>query len=221
MGKRRGPESDDPRGITRRQLLRSAGAAAAAGAAFGAGDALGQEAGGPNAGGSAEVIGPGAVPVSLRVNGRDRTIRVEPRRTLLNALRADVRLTGAKKVCDRGTCGACTVWLDGRPVYACTLLAIEAEGTEVTTVEGLGTPDAMHPVQEAFQRHDALQCGFCTPGFVMSVAHAVEVHGKSLTRERLLPMISGNLCRCGTYPHVIAAALDAAGVRGTSDGEGR
>ncbi len=216
MGKRRGPESDEPRGITRRQLLQSAGTAAAAGAAFGAGEALGQD-----AGGGGEVVGPGDVPVALRVNGKDRTIRVPPRRTLLDALRGDVQLTGAKKVCDRGTCGACTVWLDGCPVYACTLLAIEAEGAEITTVEGLGTADALHPVQDAFRQYDALQCGFCTPGFVMSVAHAVEVHGKSLTRDRLLPMISGNLCRCGTYPHVVAAAFAAAGVRETSGGEVR
>ena len=213
MAERRARDGDGRTGITRRELLRSAGTAAAAGAALGAGEALAQE-----AGGRAEVVGPGPVPVSLRVNGQDRSLRVEPRRTLLDALRADVRLTGAKKVCDRGTCGACTVWLDGRPVYACCVLAIEAEGAEVTTVEGLGSPAALHPVQAAFRRHDALQCGFCTPGFVMSVAHAVEVHGKALSRDKLLPMISGNLCRCGTYPHVVSAALDAAGVRTTGEG---
>lgn len=191
-------------GVTRRTLFRSAGAAAAMSSLLRGVEALGQESA------DAVELGPGPVPVTLNVNGADRDVEVEPRRTLLDALRTDLDLTGAKRVCDRGTCGACTVWMDGRPVYACCVLAVEAEGSEITTIEGLGRPEQMHAVQAAFRTADALQCGFCTPGFVMSVAHAVEVHGRSLTREKLLPMLSGNLCRCGTYPHVVDAALEAA-----------
>jgi aerobic-type carbon monoxide dehydrogenase small subunit (CoxS/CutS family) len=156
--------------------------------------------------------------MTLQVNGGDREIEVEPRRTLLDALRADMDLTGAKRVCDRGTCGACTIWMDGKPVYACMVLAIEAVGSEITTVEGLGTPEAMHPVQEAFRKHDALQCGFCTPGFVMSTAWAVAKHGKSLDRQLVMAETSGNLCRCGTYPHIVSAALDAAGAPNGASG---
>jgi xanthine dehydrogenase YagT iron-sulfur-binding subunit len=193
-------------GVTRRGLLQGAGLAAAAGAAWKPLEALAEEA----AKGSARVQGPGAVPVALKVNGAARDLRVEPRETLLSVLRLPLDLTGAKPVCDRGACGACTVWLDGQPVYACTLLAVECEGREVTTVEGLGTPAAMHPVQAAFVREDALQCGFCTPGMVMSCAHAVKQHGARLTPEQVRAATAGNLCRCGTYPHVIRAALAAA-----------
>ncbi len=206
-------EKPESGGLSRRSLFRSAGVAAAASALRRAGDALAQDADGAEA---VPGVGPGPVEVTLDVNGAKRKLAVEPRRTLLEALRGDLDLTGAKDVCDRGTCGACTIWLDGEPVYACTVLAIEAQGRAVTTVEGLGKPDALHPVQEAFRRHDALQCGFCTPGFVMSCAWAVERHGKELTREQVLEATSGNLCRCGTYPHVVAAALDAAGA-----GEGK
>jgi aerobic-type carbon monoxide dehydrogenase small subunit (CoxS/CutS family) len=154
--------------------------------------------------------------MTLRVNGAERDLDVEPRRTLLDALRGDLDLTGAKRVCDRGTCGACTIWLDGKPVYACMVLAIEAVGSEITTVEGLGTPEELHPMQAAFGKYDALQCGFCTPGFVMSCAWAAKTHGKDLDEAGVRESTCGNLCRCGTYPHVIAAALDAAG----ADSEG-
>ena len=193
-------------GVSRRALLKGAGAAAAAGALAGTVEALAQEA---DSGGA--VAGPGPVRMSLVVNGEKRDLNVEPRRTLLDALRGDLDLTGAKRVCDRGTCGACTIWLDDKPVYACMVLAIEAVGSKVTTIEGLGTPDALHPVQEAFRKHDALQCGFCTPGFVMSTAWAVNKHGKKLDRQLVMTETSGNLCRCGTYPSIVSAALDAAG----------
>ncbi len=193
-------------GVTRRALLKGAGAAAAAGAIAGPVEALAQE-----RKSAAKAAGPGPVPMSLRVNGDARELDVEPRRTLLDALRGDLDLTGAKRVCDRGTCGACTIWMDGKPVYACMVLAIEAVGSEITTVEGLGTPDELHPVQEAFQKYDALQCGFCTPGFVMSCAWAAKTHGKALDEATVRESTCGNLCRCGTYPHVISAALDAAG----------
>jgi aerobic-type carbon monoxide dehydrogenase small subunit (CoxS/CutS family) len=202
----RGPDGKEARrGISRRSLIKTAGVAAAAGALHRAGDALAQE--------QAEQIpgvGPDAVPVTLEVNGEKRKVTVEPRRTLLDALRTDLDLTGAKRACDRGSCGACTVWLDDEPVYACSILAVEAEGRSVTTVESLGAPDALHPVQEAFRKHDALQCGFCTPGLVMSCAWAVRKHGAGLTREQVLEATSGNLCRCGTYEHVVSACLAAA-----------
>ncbi len=196
-------------GVTRRALLKGAGAAGAAAALAGSVEALAQETDGGGAGGA--VAGPGPVRMTLSVNGKARKIVAPPRRTLLDVLRSDLDLTGAKKACDRGTCGACTIWLDGKPVYACMVLAIEAIGHEITTIEGLGTPDALHPVQAAFGKHDALQCGFCTPGFVMTTAWAVEKHGKRLDRQLVMAETSGNLCRCGTYSHVIAAALDAAG----------
>jgi xanthine dehydrogenase YagT iron-sulfur-binding subunit len=199
------PSKDGRRGVTRRRLFKTAGMTAAAGALIGPARALAQDAGKDGA-----TVGPDPVRVKLRVNGTDFPIAAEPRRTLLDAIREDVKLTGCKRVCDRGTCGACTVWFDGKPVYSCAILAIEAEGHDIKTVEGLGTPDSMHAVQAAFARHDALQCGYCTPGLVMSTAWAVETHGKSMTREQLLDATSGNLCRCGTYAHVIQAGLDAA-----------
>jgi aerobic-type carbon monoxide dehydrogenase small subunit (CoxS/CutS family) len=192
-------------GVTRRALFQGAGAAAAAGALFRATDATGKEAAdGPR------VQGPGAVKITLRVNGADRKVDVQPRDTLLETLRLPLDLTGAKPVCERSQCGACTIWLDGEPVYGCSVLAVEAEGREITTVEGLGNPKALHVVQKAFVEADALQCGFCTPGLVMSCAHAVKKHGKALTEDQVRDACAGNLCRCGTYPHVLKAALAAA-----------
>jgi xanthine dehydrogenase YagT iron-sulfur-binding subunit len=193
------------RGLTRRSLFRGAGLAAAGSAILRPLEALAGE-----AEGEVPVEGPGPVALKLRVNGGERTVQVEPRETLLSVLRAPLDLTGAKPVCDRGQCGACTVWLDGETVYACTVLAVEARGREVTTVEGLGDPARMHPVQGAFVQEDGLQCGFCTPGMVMSCAWAVKRHGKSLTAEQVREATAGNLCRCGTYPHVVRAALAAA-----------
>lgn len=157
-----------------------------------------------------------AVAIRLMVNGRPLAVRVEPRTTLLDALRdgltpagAPIDLTGAKPVCDRGTCGACTVHLDGRPVYACSVLALDAVGHEIRTVEGLGRDGALHPVQEAFVAHDALMCGFCTPGFVMAAAALLE-HNRNPSRADITAALDGNLCRCGTYRRVIEAVEAAA-----------
>jgi xanthine dehydrogenase YagT iron-sulfur-binding subunit len=192
-------------GVTRRALFQGAGAAAAAGALFRGDAALAKDApSGPKS------QGPGPVTITLRVNGQEQKVEVAPRDTLLQTLRLPLDLTGAKPVCERGQCGACTVWLDDRPVYACSVLSLEAEGRSVTTVEGLGSPQALHAVQKAFVDHDALQCGFCTPGLVMSCAHAVKTHGKDLTEAQVRAACAGNLCRCGTYPHVLKAALAAA-----------
>ena len=153
----------------------------------------------------ANVKGPGNVKITLNINGNDQSVEVEPRVTLLDCLRNRLDITGAKKVCDRGTCGACTVMLDGEIVYSCSILAIEAEGHKITTVEGLGTPDNLHPVQKAFVEHDAQQCGFCTPGFVMATAAFVKAHPKA-TIEEIKHGLGGNLCRCGTYQGIIAVA---------------
>jgi xanthine dehydrogenase YagT iron-sulfur-binding subunit len=202
------PNRGDGRGVTRRALFRSAGGAAASGALLGKVPAFAQDEAPKKP--AVRTQGPGPVKITLLVNGTKREIEVEPRRTLLDALRTNIDLTGAKKVCDRGTCGACTVFLDGAPVYACTLLAVECEGRAITTVEGLGTPEKPSAVQKAFWREDAMQCGFCTPGFVMSTTWAVNTYGKDLTAEQVKAATAGNICRCGTYPHVVRAALAAA-----------
>ena len=155
------------------------------------------------------VQGPDAVTITLTVNGVLRTLRAEPRLTLAEALRAELSLTGTKIACDRGACSACTVWLDGVPVCACMTLAIEVGPRPITTIEGLAQGERLHPVQAAFIAHDALQCGFCTPGMVMSCA-ALLARTPHPSAEEVIAAISGHLCRCGTYPHVVAATLAAA-----------
>src|SRR5437773_2847687 len=154
-------------------------------------------------------VGPGEVPVSLSVNGQTRQLNLEPRVTLLDALRNRLDLTGPKKVCDRGTCGACTVLVDRHPVYSCSMLALEAEGHEITSIEGLGTPERMNEVQKAFVQHDAQQCGFCTPGFVVACSAFVRKHPNA-TLEQVRAGLGGNLCRCGTYAGMMLAVVDAA-----------
>lgn len=196
----------DSRGVTRRALFKGAGLAAASGAVLGPLEAFAKE----EAAKAAPVQGPGALDVTLRVNGAARKVSVETRTTLLQALRLPLDLTGAKPACDRGHCGACTVLVDGKTVYSCMMLAVDAVGHEVVTVEGLGTPEDLHPVQQAFCDHDGLQCGFCTPGMVVSCAWAVSRHGPELSEADARAATAGNLCRCGTYPHVLKAALAAA-----------
>lgn len=160
-----------------------------------------------------DVVGPDEIPVTLRINGQYRKLNIEPRVTLLDALRNRLDLTGAKKVCDRGTCGACTVLVDGQPAYSCSMLAVEAEGRAITTIEGLGTPEKMNEVQKAFVKHDAQQCGFCTPGFVVACTAFVRKHpGASV--EEVCQGLGGNLCRCGTYAGMMLAVVDAAKAKG-------
>lgn len=161
----------------------------------------------------AEILGPDAVPLSLKVNGAVHSLTVEPRVTLLRALRNHLGLTGAKEVCERGACGACTVLLDGEPVCSCMLLAVDAVGHEITTVEGLGTPEKMSPVQAAFVEADALQCGFCTPGFVVA-STALLRKNPNPTLEEIKAGLAGNLCRCGTYSRIFEAVQKAAKQRG-------
>jgi xanthine dehydrogenase YagT iron-sulfur-binding subunit len=153
----------------------------------------------------------GEVKLTLDVNGQARTVQVEPRTTLLNALRdrLEPAVTGPKLVCDMGTCGACTVLLDGKPAYSCLVLAVDATNRKITTAEGLGTPEKPNAVQAAFVEHDALMCGFCTPGFVTTISAYLKQHpNPSLAEVR--EACKGNFCRCGTYPRVFEAALAAA-----------
>lgn len=167
---------------------------------------------------AAQTTGPAAIAITLNVNGRARQLTVEPRVTLLDALRDRLDLTGAKKVCDRGTCGACTVMLNGRIVYGCSVLAIEAQGQRIETVESLASANGqMHPVQAAFVNNDAQQCGFCTPGFVMAVKGFLDTN-PTPTREQALKGLGGNLCRCGTYVGVAAAVLEAGAKGGRTNG---
>ena len=149
------------------------------------------------------------VAVTLRVNGVDHKLRLDPRVTLLDALRDAVGLTGTKKGCDQGACGACTVLLDGKRVASCLTLAAQCDGREVTTVEGLSQDGHLHPVQEAFIRHDAFQCGYCTPGQIMS-AVALLAEGRAGSDAEIREFMSGNLCRCGAYPNIVAAIREVA-----------
>jgi aerobic-type carbon monoxide dehydrogenase small subunit (CoxS/CutS family) len=165
-----------------------------------------------------KVIGPGAVPVTLTVNGKKLKLMLEPRVTLLDALRNYSSLTGAKEGCDRAACGACTVLFDDRPIYSCQKLAIEAQGHEITMVEGLARNCKLSEVQQAFIDRDALQCGYCTPGFIMSVT-ALLKQNPHPTADEVKHACAGNLCRCGTHPHILQAALQVAGVKVTSKTE--
>src|SRR6185437_1928993 len=153
----------------------------------------------------------GPVKITLNVNDQARAVTVEPRTTLLSALRDRLEppITGPKLVCNEATCGGCTVLLDGKPVFGCSVLACDAVGKKVTTVEGLGTPDRMNPVQKAFVEKDAMMCGFCTPGFVTTISALLDKI-PTPTEEQVREACRGNFCRCGTYPHIFAAAQAAA-----------
>jgi xanthine dehydrogenase YagT iron-sulfur-binding subunit len=147
---------------------------------------------------------PSSCPVSLVVNGVARVVDLEPRTSLLDALREHLELTGTKKGCDHGTCGACTVWVDGRRVLSCLTLGVTCEGREVTTIEGLAIDGELHPMQRAFIDHDAFQCGYCTPGQIMS-AVALITEGNAGSDEDIAEFMSGNICRCAAYPNIRAA----------------
>lgn len=165
--------------------------------------------------GSGKAVGPGPVAMTLRINGQEKKLQVEPRVTLLDALRNHLDLTGAKKVCDRGTCGACTIIVNGKPTYSCSVLAIELAdrdgkpGADIRTIEGLAPEGKLHPVSAAFVENDAQQCGFCTPGFVMSCTAYLETH-RHPSVEEVKQALGGNLCRCGTYIGVRNAVVQAA-----------
>ena len=154
-------------------------------------------------------VGPDALTVKLDINGHEHSVTIEPRYTLAETLRDNLNLTGTKVVCDRGSCSACTVWIDKTPALACMTLAIDVVGRKITTIEGLSHGDTMHQVQAAFVKHDAMQCGFCTPGMVMSCAALLD-RNPNPKLDDVKHAVSGNLCRCGTYPKVFAATLDVA-----------
>lgn len=165
------------------------------------------------AGADVQILGPGKVNITLSINGASKTASVEPRVTLLDALRNNLDTTGAKRVCDRATCGACTVIMDGKAVYSCTVLAIEAQGHKIETVEGLEQNGKLHPVQQAFVDNDAQQCGYCTPGFVMACKALLDKHPNP-TMEEMEQGLGGNLCRCGTYNGIKGAIAQVAQAKG-------
>ncbi len=201
--------SDEPRsGFTRRDLVRGAlvGAVTAG---------VGPKAGAP----TPSEVGPGAAPLELRVNGQVHTLSVEPRVVLADALRERLGLTGTKVVCGRGACGACTVLVDGETMCSCLILAHEARGKAIVTIEGVADSGRLAPIQEAFVQADAMQCGFCTPGMVLSCKWLLDRKSRP-SREEIREAVAGNLCRCGTYPHVFEAVERAAGLK-MAKGEGR
>jgi xanthine dehydrogenase YagT iron-sulfur-binding subunit len=198
LNDQRKEEADSDSGVSRRDFLKISSISAAAVPILGT--KIVQAAGQP-----VRVYGPGKGPVELTVNGQKHALQLEPRVTLLDALRDQLEITGAKRVCDRAECGACTVMLDSRAVYACSILAIEAQGRAITTVESLMQGDELHPIQQAFVDNDASQCGFCTPGFVVAFKAFLDRHPNASPRE-IRRGLGGNLCRCGTY-HGIQLAI--------------
>jgi len=201
------PEPENFGAHSRRTFLKTLGTAAVTAAAARA-QSVAAELEKANA---EKTIGPGAVPVTLKVNGETLKLMLEPRVTLLDALRNYSSLTGAKEGCDRAACGACTVLMDDLPIYSCQKLAIEAQSCQITTVEGLAKNGKLTGVQQAFWDKDALQCGYCTPGFIMSVTALLKKNPHP-TPEEVKHACAGNLCRCGTHPHIMQAVFQAAGV---------
>lgn len=204
MGEQRRRGAEPPAtGFSRRGFLGSVGAGA-----------VGAAVAGPAAAEAGPAVAPAGetTPLRLLVNGREQRLRVEPRETLLSVLRERLGLTGTKPGCERGECGACTVLIDGVPRYACLTLALEAEGREVTTVEGLMDGEALGPVQQAFVEEDALQCGYCTPGQVMAAEGLLRAQAAPALDE-IRHGMSGNLCRCGAYAHIFKAVQRAAELR--------
>ena len=199
------PRRKDEPGFSRRSFLKTVGASGVAAGVLAKAPKV--DAQGPN------VVGPGAVPVTLNVNGRNVRLELEPRVTLLDALRMRTEMTGNKRGCDRGACGACTMIVDGRTVYACSTLAIEVQGKKIRTVDGLASATGqLHPVQQAFCDKDALMCGFCTPGFVMASVGLLE-KSPNPTPEQIKKGLDGNICRCGTFSRIFEAVSSVKGVR--------
>ena len=185
--------------LSRRSFIVSAGVTAMSVPLAGAGVAQAQ---------GLATKGPRATDVTLRINGVPNSMTVEPRVTLLDAIRDHAGLTGTKKGCDQGTCGACTVLVDGRRINSCLTLAVMHERDRITTIEGIANGETLHPVQAAFIEHDGFQCGFCTPGQIVS-AVAMLAEGHALDRDTVRTQMSGNICRCGCYPHIVDAVLEA------------
>jgi xanthine dehydrogenase YagT iron-sulfur-binding subunit len=190
--------------VSRRDFLKSAGVTGVVTAATAVVTPEAQTQTGPR------VVGPGDVPITLTVNGKRVDLKIEPRVTLLDAIRNRADLTGNKRVCDRGTCGACTMIVDGRAIYSCSTLAIESQGKQIRTVDGLANGATLHPVQQAFCDVDAMMCGFCTPGFVMATVALLEKIPNP-TEQQIRHGLDGNICRCGTFVRILEAANAAKG----------
>lgn len=197
---------DQQAGVSRRSFIKTLGASAAASSLAAAGEAA-ADASQPAEDG---IRGPGPIDIKLRVNGQDGALKLDAATTLLDALRQHAGLTGPKEICDRGACGGCSVLVDGKLIASCMMLAADAEGSEVTTVEGLAPEGKLDPVQESFCRHDALQCGYCTPGLVMASRWLLNNTPKP-TLDQIKKALSGNICRCGTYTNIFNAVLEASG----------
>ena len=200
--------TEGPGHVSRRGFIQSAGVGAAGATLGGVAAAQTRD---------AAPVGPGAVPIRFTLNGQDREARVEPRQTLAGLLRDQLEMTGTKVVCNRGACSACSVTLNGRQVASCSVLALDADGGEVGTVEGLSDGFTLTALQAAFVRNDAQMCGMCTPGFVQN-AEALLRENPKPTLGEVKTALSGNLCRCGTYPKVFAAVMDASGQAEPQDG---
>jgi aerobic-type carbon monoxide dehydrogenase small subunit (CoxS/CutS family) len=196
--------------VSRRSFIKTLGVSAAATSVSTALQARAAEVAQPEAAAADSLMGPGPVSVTLKVNGREWPLTVDPATTLLEALRVNLDLTGSKEICDRGSCGGCSVLVDGRLVNSCLMLALDAVGAEVTTVEGLATNGRLDPIQEAFVKHDALQCGYCTPGLVVACRALLNEHPRP-TLDQIKRGLSGNICRCGTYTNIFNAVLEASG----------
>lgn len=196
------PRRKDEPGFSRRSFLKTMGAGGVAAGVLTKAPHVNAQA--------ANAAGPGPVPVTLTINGKVHRLQIEPRVTLLDAVRMRAGLTGNKRGCDRGACGACTMIVDGRTVYACSTLAIDVQGKQIRTVDGLANGNTLHPVQQAFCDKDALMCGFCTPGFVMSSVALLEKHPNP-TPEQIKKGLDGNICRCGTFSRIFEAVSSVKG----------
>jgi xanthine dehydrogenase YagT iron-sulfur-binding subunit len=207
--------------VTRRSFIKGAGAGIAGASVIAGSAAVDSEQAAEAQAGGVQTLGPGPTPIKLNINGVTRTVEVEPRTTLVHVLRGvghrplppDQVLTGAKIGCDRGSCGACTVLVDGKAVYSCMMLAVDAQGRKIVTSEGLAKDGKLTPVQEEMVRYDGYQCGYCTPGFVMSLTGLLN-EKPNPTLDDVKMAVSGNICRCGTYPRIFEAALAAAKKKG-------
>ena len=197
------PKRPDESGFSRRSFLKTVGASSVAAGILTKGAHVDAQA--------VQEVGPGPVPVTLTINGKPQRLQIEPRVTLLDAVRMRAGLTGPKRGCDRGACGACTMIVDGRPVYSCSTLAIDVQGKQIRTVDGLAHGDALHPVQQAFCDKDALMCGFCTPGFIMASVALLDKN-PSPTPEQIRRGLDGNICRCGTFSRIFEAVSSVKGV---------
>ena len=201
----RRPVETPPGQVSRRSFVQTLGVSAAAGALGGAAESASAQ-----GEASPPILGPDPVKITLRINGKAETATIEPATTLLEVLRIDLDHTGSKEVCDRGACGGCSVLVDGKLIDSCMMLAMDAVGAEVTTIEGLARGNDLDPIQESFIRHDALQCGFCTPGLIMASKALLNEHPKP-TLDQIKSGLSGNICRCGTYTNAFNAVLEVSG----------